>query len=349
MNQYPGYGQPQQPQPPYQQWGGWSSQPPVAPPQPQWNMPGNAVPPGNGNQPFRPQPPHRRKRLSKAWVGTALVAAVCVGIGSWSYRVNATESHAGEQAGSHSDGSNTNEAIGPTASSVPSAAPSTGSCEPYDVSVYGVDPNAMADQDTGGGYQLITVVASKPTSHTGVLTAWQFTDGCWSPAQLPGGAGQPLKAQLGKNGVVDYDDRRQGSSTTPAGTFTLGEVIYANPGQQNPNDSYEFHTFECGDYWDQQPGSPTYGTFQHVDCDQPSPAYAASSEKLWQVGQAYDHFINIEMPESPQHASGIFLHHNSKSGSTAGCVALADGTLEDVLSWLNPDEDPHMRIQVAQE
>jgi hypothetical protein len=61
---------------------------------------------------------------------------------------------------------------------------------------YGIDPNQVAD--TGGGVQLVTVVAPSPTSWAATFVAWtRGANGCWSPALFAGQPAQPFQAQAG--------------------------------------------------------------------------------------------------------------------------------------------------------
>ena len=76
-------------------------------------------------------------------------------------------------------------------------------------------------------------------------------------------------------------------------------------------------------------------------------AYGWDSEALWTEVQPYQHFIDIQMPNPPDNASGIFLHDDPTAGDTAGCVALPNAELDAVLAWLDPAADPHILIAVG--
>jgi L,D-peptidoglycan transpeptidase YkuD (ErfK/YbiS/YcfS/YnhG family) len=212
------------------------------------------------------------------------------------------------------------------------------------VAAYGIDPNQVAD--TGGGAQLVTVVAPSPRSWTATFTAWARTaSGCWSPVSFARQPAQPFRAQTGSGGLLPIAQRVPGDYATPTGLFPFGTVIYGNS-PVSPSTRYPYHHLVCGDWWDEQPGSPTYDTFQHVPCTI-TPAYGGDSEALWTETVPYQHFIDIAMPHPPDNGAGIFLHDDMPEGYTEGCVALPNAELNAVLRWLNPADAPHILITVS--
>ena len=235
---------------------------------------------------------------------------------------------------------------GDTATTSPQAAATTTAppCPQYSSTVYGVDPNQLAQ--TGGGSQLVTVVAPTSQSVTATFVAWrQGAGGCWGPIVFPGLPGQPFQAQTGSGGLLPIAQRVPGDYATPTGLYPFGTVVYGNA-PASPTTLYPYHHLVCGDWWDEAPGSPTYDTFQHVSCDT-TPAYAGDSEALWTEVQPYQHFIDIPMPNPPDDGAGIFLHDDMAVGYTEGCVALPNAELDAVLGWLNPADDPHILITVG--
>lgn len=217
-------------------------------------------------------------------------------------------------------------------------------CAVYPAATYGINPNTVAS--TGGGTQLVTVVAPSRSSRSATLVAWtRRASGCWTPASFAGAPAQPYRAETGYAGLLPLSQRVSGDETTPLGLYSFGTTIYGNS-TVSPSSLYPYHHLVCGDWWDEHPGSPTYETFQHVDCSD-TLAYASDSEALWTETEPYQHFIDIPMPHPPDNASGIFLHDDTTSGFTAGCVALPNGELDAVLAWLNPAAGPHILITVG--
>jgi L,D-peptidoglycan transpeptidase YkuD (ErfK/YbiS/YcfS/YnhG family) len=217
-------------------------------------------------------------------------------------------------------------------------------CPRYPAATYGIDPNRAAD--TGGGAQLVTVVAPSAMSWAATLTAWaRGADGCWSPVSFAGQPGQPFRAQTGYGGLRPISQRVPGDWATPTGLFPFGATVYGNS-TVSPTTRYPYRHLVCGDWWDEQPGSPTYDTFQHVPCGI-TPPYGNDSEALWTEIQPYQHFIDIKMPAPPDNGAGIFLHDDMPEGYTEGCVALPNAELDAVLGWLNPADRPHILIAIG--
>ncbi|MDQ6838706.1 MAG: L,D-transpeptidase family protein [Actinomycetota bacterium] len=217
-------------------------------------------------------------------------------------------------------------------------------CSGNDPAIYGVDPNQMAT--TGGGSQLITVAAPGPSSQSGTLTAWdRAATGCWVPHVFGGQPPQPYRAELGYGGIKPLSQRVSGDGSTPSGLFGFQSRMYGVSGS-SPNPAYGYQQLTCGDWWDEQPGSATYDSFQVYPCGA-TPSFAGDSEQLWTETTAYVHFADILTPHPPQNSSGIFLHDDTTAGDTAGCVALPPGELDAVLGWMTPGAGPHIAIGVS--
>jgi L,D-peptidoglycan transpeptidase YkuD (ErfK/YbiS/YcfS/YnhG family) len=183
--------------------------------------------------------------------------------------------------------------------------------------------------------QLITVEGARHRTTAASLRLWSRRGGCWVPV-----AG-PWTARVGWNGLAER--RREGDGTTPVGVYTIGRVMYGNA--PDPGVRYRYRRLVCGDWWNEDPRSPTYNTFQHVRCGS-RPPFSVTTPGLWQEKRAYRHFAVIEYnmrPVIPGRGSGIFLHAQTGS-STNGCVSLPVGALVRTLRWLDPAEKPRIAI-----
>ena len=183
--------------------------------------------------------------------------------------------------------------------------------------------------------QLVTVEAKVARTTFAELRTWRRVGGCWVAA-----AG-PYTARLGKNGLSA--NRREGDGTTPAGTFRIGRTMYGN--EPNPGVRFRYWRLRCGDWWDEDPRSPTYNSFQHVACGT-TPPFAGSSEGMWQQPRPYPYLAVIEYnmrPAVPGNGSGIFLHAQT-GGPTIGCISLRKDQLRAVLRWLRPADAPVIAI-----
>jgi L,D-peptidoglycan transpeptidase YkuD (ErfK/YbiS/YcfS/YnhG family) len=186
-----------------------------------------------------------------------------------------------------------------------------------------------------GATQLVTVQAPAYRATVATLQLWQRSGRCWRRV-----AG-PWPAHLGVNGLSSR--KREGDGATPTGTYRLGATIYGiapDPGVRLP-----YRRLRCGDWWDEDPGSPTYNTFRHVACGT-TPSFGGKSEALWRISPQYRYFAEIRYntrPVVPGRGSAIFLHV-SAGRPTAGCVSIAEPRLLRTLRWLRPDAAIHIGI-----
>jgi L,D-peptidoglycan transpeptidase YkuD (ErfK/YbiS/YcfS/YnhG family) len=109
----------------------------------------------------------------------------------------------------------------------------------------------------------------------------------------------------------------------------------------DPGVRYAYHGLVCGDWWDGDPASAAYNTFQHVACSQ-NPPFAGNSEALWRQPVAYSSFAVVEYNTGPVVAgagSAVFVHADT-GAPTAACVSVPLADLDQLLRWLNPANGP---------
>jgi L,D-peptidoglycan transpeptidase YkuD (ErfK/YbiS/YcfS/YnhG family) len=206
-------------------------------------------------------------------------------------------------------------------------------------------PSRLAHVGDAG--QVIVVTAPSWRSTTATLRAYE-RDGAGGWREVLGAT----PARLGWSGLYLAAERRQGTGKTPAGTFAIPAAFgrLADPGTALP-----YRQFDRDDAWPYDPDSPrTYNVFQ------PSRAGWAGSdaEHLWSYGDQYNYVavMDYNLPDGPirtgadgvrrtsspadtRAGGGIFLHvTNGKV--TAGCIAIPQREMRDVLRWLDPDRKP---------
>jgi L,D-peptidoglycan transpeptidase YkuD (ErfK/YbiS/YcfS/YnhG family) len=201
--------------------------------------------------------------------------------------------------------------------------------------------NLASELETpAGAKQLITVEAKVAKTTDATLRTWRRSKGCWVAV-----AG-PFPARLGKNGLSS--NRREGDGTTPTGTFRIGRTMYGN--EPNPGVRFRYRRLRCGDWWDEDPASPTYNSFQHVPCGT-KPPFGGASEGMWEQPRPYPFLAVFEYntrPAVPGRGSGMFLHAQT-GGPTIGCVSLRKDELREVLRWLRPVDSPVIAIGTAKQ
>ena len=143
----------------------------------------------------------------------------------------------------------------------------------------------------------------------------------------------PWRARVGYHGLSAH--HREGDGTTPTGTYAIGPVVYGL--DPDPGLSFRYHRLACGDWWDEDPASPTYNTFRHVRCGA-RPPFVGGSEALWRATVAYRLFAVVEYnaaPVVPGRGSAMFLHVDT-GHATNGCVSVAEPRLTWLLRRLRP-------------
>jgi L,D-peptidoglycan transpeptidase YkuD (ErfK/YbiS/YcfS/YnhG family) len=123
------------------------------------------------------------------------------------------------------------------------------------------------------------------------------------------------------------------------GGYRIGPVMYGIA--PSPGVRYRYHQLVCGDWWDADPSSPAYNTFQPVGCGT-TPSFHGNSEALWMQNVAYQRFAVVNYntgPIVPGAGSAIFLHDDTGT-PTDGCVSLPAPQLDTLLRWLNPASAP---------
>ncbi|MEH1166562.1 L,D-transpeptidase family protein [Micromonospora sp. CPCC 205539] len=183
---------------------------------------------------------------------------------------------------------------------------------------------------------IVTTATATATTTYATLEAYTRVQDRWQQASAL------MHARIGSKGFSD--NHVEGVPSTPTGVYAIGSTMYgiaANPGVR-----YPYHRLVSGDWWNENPTSSRYNSFQHSTSNP-----GGASEALWTEVPAYTHFavITYNMPPTvptpvPYKGSGIFLHQFSTSGGnpTAGCVSLAHADLVDVLSWLDPTLSPRI-------
>jgi L,D-peptidoglycan transpeptidase YkuD (ErfK/YbiS/YcfS/YnhG family) len=185
------------------------------------------------------------------------------------------------------------------------------------------------------GSQLITVEAASTKTTYATLRTWRRTRGCWVAV------GAPYPVRVGHNGI--RKNRREGDGTTPIGTFRIGRVMYGN--EPDPGVEFRYVRLRCGDWWNEDPSSPTYNTLRRLRCGQPPP-FRVASAGMWEDRTAYPYLAVVEFnmhPVVPGRGSGIFLHAQT-GRPTNGCISLRRTDLVRVLRWLSPQAAPRIAI-----
>ncbi|NLA88226.1 MAG: L,D-transpeptidase family protein [Clostridiales bacterium] len=141
---------------------------------------------------------------------------------------------------------------------------------------------------------------------------------------------------VGKNGVSA--SKKEGDGCTPAGLFRL---VHAFGVKEKPYTKAAYISFTENSYWVVDALSCYNNTwFEGRQNDGWS-----SAERLADYPREYAYAVIIEYntaERTPGRGSAVFLHCGNRP--TAGCVAIPEPALLNILKWLDPDKSPGILI-----
>ena len=143
------------------------------------------------------------------------------------------------------------------------------------------------------------------------------SDGAYKQVKTASGA-------VGYNGISA--SKREGDGKTPAGVYSLGKGFGVKSKPSSFSGSWAKVTKD--DVWVDGKGGPKgYNTMKKK-----SDGY--SGEDMYQTpAYNYGQVINYNTSNIADKGSAIFLHVNTGSGKTAGCVSVTQSYLLDTFGW----------------
>ena len=137
-------------------------------------------------------------------------------------------------------------------------------------------------------------------------------------------------AYVGRNGI---GKTREGDKKTPTGTYNLTTPfgIKDDPGAKMAYTKVTQYHYWCG-----ASSSKYYN--QLVDSRVAGREYTSSDEHLIDYKGAYNYcmFIDYNVEGVAHKGSCIFLHCKGKNAYTAGCVAIDEGSMRQIIQWARP-------------
>ncbi|HET6353108.1 L,D-transpeptidase family protein [Streptomyces sp.] len=188
--------------------------------------------------------------------------------------------------------------------------------------------------DVSNATQVITVKASGSYA---TVTAWAKGSSGWKSVISASG-------RVGSNGIVDGSTRRQGTYTTPSGTYTITEGFGVESGGTN----MPYTRVNSSHWWVEDPQSKFYNQM-HTAAGADFPLTETGdrgSEHLINYPTQYAKALVINFnrwPATPGRGAGIFLHVNGR-GATAGCVSVPRSTMDRIMAWIQPGAHPRIAI-----
>ncbi|MDO9557999.1 MAG: L,D-transpeptidase family protein [Coriobacteriia bacterium] len=199
-------------------------------------------------------------------------------------------------------------------------------------------PKSFHGSAFGDATQVIVVTADSMSTTRATLRTYQKSGGTW-------GAVMSTSACVGKRGLVLDAERVEGQLQTPIGTYSLPYAfgIAANPNTSGSSLAYE--RVGTNTYYDGNYGSATFN-----DQVEGVPSAGDNYEYMY-LPTAYKYGIdtNFNPEQKPGKGNAIFIHCNTGSGYTAGCVSIGESKMVELLRWLDRTQDPVVLICLTSE
>ncbi|MEO8815849.1 MAG: L,D-transpeptidase family protein [Mycobacterium sp.] len=192
---------------------------------------------------------------------------------------------------------------------------------PAGAPVAGADAAPWFAQSVGNATQVVSVVGvggsnAKMDVYQRAAAGWQSV-----AAGIPTHVGSAGMAPRAKSGYP----------ATPMGVFTLPYAFGTAP---NPGGGLQYVQVGPDHWWSGDDSSPTFNTMQVCKKAQ-CPFDTAESENL-DIPQ-YKHVVVMGVnPERTPGGGAAFFFHTTDGGPTAGCVAIDDASLVQIIQWLRP-------------
>ncbi|MBL8012591.1 MAG: L,D-transpeptidase family protein, partial [Candidatus Omnitrophica bacterium] len=178
------------------------------------------------------------------------------------------------------------------------------------------------------------VIVTPMGSADAVVSAWEKRDGFWEQVF------DPMPAVVGRKGMAPLGKKREGDGRTPSGIFDLKTAFGYAP---ELDTKLNYRQATSADLWIDDPKSPEYN--QWVKAPTPAASYELMkrADDLYKMGAVIEYNTN---PVVSGYGSAIFLHvWKGPDHPTAGCVALDEDDVSDLLKWLDVQKSPVIVIE----
>jgi len=190
-----------------------------------------------------------------------------------------------------------------------------------------------------GTKQVVTV--NHTQGYHARVVLWRKKGGSWHRVKVA------KDGRIGYGGLVARTKRKQGTGTTPLGTFGLISAFGTHTSRAAWDLAYR--KIRKGDYWVEDNGSDFYNRYRNkrkggfrwwlASSD------ANSSERLRDYPTQYEYAIvtSFNRGQVRHRGAGIFLHVNGR-GATAGCVSAPRWFIRQMMARLEPRLRPVIAV-----
>jgi L,D-peptidoglycan transpeptidase YkuD (ErfK/YbiS/YcfS/YnhG family) len=199
----------------------------------------------------------------------------------------------------------------------------------------------------GNAQQLVLVTTADWSATEGLLRRYERAGGSWRAV------GGLMSVTVGRNGsawgtglgeIAGEPRKREGDGKAPAGAFAIGSAFGYAKGVAT---SLPYRAMRESDWCIDVPASPLYNTI--VDANEVGAAAIdgstepmrrdihAGGDQRYALGFVIEH----NPARTPGGGSCIFAHVWKAPGeATAGCTAMAQASMRELLAWLRPESKP---------
>lgn len=177
-------------------------------------------------------------------------------------------------------------------------------------------------QSVGNATQVISVVGVGGSDAK--MDVYQRTATGWQPVAVG------IPAFIGSSGMAPTI--REGAMKTPMGVFTLDFAFGTAP---NPGGGLQYVQVGPNHWWSGDVNSPTYNSMQVCEKAQCPFSTEPPTESLEIPQYVHAVAMGVNKERVPGNGSAFFLHATD-GGPTAGCIAIDDAKLVEIMRWLKP-------------
>lgn len=146
-----------------------------------------------------------------------------------------------------------------------------------------------------------------------------------------------ISAVLGKNGLAALGKKREGDGKTPSGLYPIEWTFGTEPLALK----MDFRYISSEDKFIDDPQHSLYNTW--VNGATTATSYELMSIPVYRMGAVVNYNMN---PIVPGEGSAIFIHlWQSAQQGTAGCIAMNEPDLLQLLHWLDKKKNPYIYIR----